>query len=139
MTHIFFKNPHSVCSFPPLSPHLVLECSWLSLLYRKGCVYVCVCVCARMRSEQGLLNMAKLCNLLNCGGLVTKLCPTLVTTWTVACQAPLSIGFSRQEYWCGLPFPSPGDLPDPGIEPRFPVFQADSLPTELQGKPNYRS
>ena len=66
-------------------------------------------------------------------------CPTLVTTWTVACQAPLSIGFSRQEYWCGLPFPSPGDLPDPGIEPRFPVFQADSLPTELQGKPNYRS
>ena len=98
MTHIFFKNPHSVCSFPPLSPHLVLECSWLSLLYRKGCVYVCVCVCARVRSEQGLLNMAKLCNLLNCGGLVTKLCPTLVTTWTVACQAPLSIGFSRQDY-----------------------------------------
>ena len=44
------------------------------------------------------------------------------TPWTVAYQAPLSMGFSRQEYWSGLPFPSPGDLPDPGIEPRSPVF-----------------
>ena len=57
------------------------------------------------------------------------------TLWTVAHQAPLSMGFSRQEYWTGLPFPSPGDLPDPGIEPRSPALQADSLPTELQGKP----
>ena len=45
------------------------------------------------------------------------------------------MGFSRQEYWSGLPFPSPGDLPDPGIEPWSPALQADSLPTELQGKP----
>ena len=44
------------------------------------------------------------------------------------------MGFSRKEYWSGLPFPSPGDLPDPGIEPSSPVLQADSLPTELQGK-----
>ena len=51
-----------------------------------------------------------------CGvGLVDKSCPTLVTQWTVACQAPLSMGFSRQEYWSGLSFPSPGDLSDPGI------------------------
>ena len=50
-------------------------------------------------------------------GLVAKLFPILVTPWTVAFQAPLSMGFSRQEYWSGLPFPSPGDLPDPGIEP----------------------
>ena len=64
------------------------------------------------------------------GGLVTKLCLTLVTPGTVACQAPLSMGFSRQEYWSGLPFPSPEDLPDPGIEPRSPALQADSLPTE---------
>ena len=49
-----------------------------------------------------------------------------VTPWTVAYQAP-SMGFSRQEYWSGLPFPSPGDLPDPGIEPRFPALQADAL------------
>ena len=68
------------------------------------------------------------------GCLVTKSCPTLVTPWTVACQAPLSMGFSRQEYW--LPFPSPGDLPDPGIEPGSPALQADSLLTELQGKPH---
>ena len=53
-----------------------------------------------------------------------------VTPWTVAYQAPPSMGFSRQEYWSGLPFPSPGDLPDPGIEPRSPALRADSLPTE---------
>ena len=65
------------------------------------------------------------------GGLVTKSCSTLVTPWAVAHQAPLSMGFSRQEYWSGLPFPSPGDLPNPGIKPEFPELQADSLPTEL--------
>ena len=53
-----------------------------------------------------------------------------VTPWTVAYQAPPSMGFSRQEYWSGLPFPSPGDLPDPGIEPRSPTLRADSLPSE---------
>ena len=66
---------------------------------------VCVCVCV----------------------LVIKSCPTIVTPWTVAHQAPLSMGFSRQEYWSGLPFPFPGDLPDPGIKPRSPALQADSL------------
>ena len=53
------------------------------------------------------------------------------TPWTVAHQAPLSMGFSRQEYWSGLPFPSPGDLPNPGIELGSPALQADSSPTEL--------
>ena len=72
------------------------------------------------------------------GGLVTKSCTTLVTPWTVAHQTPLSMGFSRQEYWIGLPFPSPGDLPDPGIEPRSPALQAYSLPTELWGKPKVK-
>ena len=71
------------------------------------------------------------------GGLVAKLCLTLVAPWTVAHQAPLSMGFSRQEYWSGLPFPSPGDLPNPGIEPESPAVQADSLPTELWGKPQW--
>ena len=65
------------------------------------------------------------------GGLVAKLYMTLATPWTVACQALLSMGFSRQEYWSGLPFPSPGDLPDPGIEPGSPALQADSLPSEV--------
>ena len=69
------------------------------------------------------------------GGLVSQSCPTLATPWTVALQAPLSMGSSRQEHWSGLPFPSPGDLPNPGIEPGSPALQADSLPTELPGKP----
>ena len=59
-----------------------------------------------------------------------------VTPWTVAHQAPPSMGFSRQEYWSGLPFPSLGDLPNPGIEPRFPVFQADALTSEPPGTTN---
>ena len=50
-------------------------------------------------------------------------------------QAPLSMEFSRQEYWSGLPFPSPGDLPDPGTEPQSPALQADTLPSEPPGKP----
>ena len=57
-----------------------------------------------------------------------------VIPWTVACQAPPSMGFSRQEYWSGVPFPSPGDLPDPGIEPWSPVCQADALTSESPGK-----
>ena len=52
------------------------------------------------------------------------------TRWTVAYQAPPSMGFSRQECWSGLPFPSPGDLPDPGIEPGSPTLQADTLPSK---------
>ena len=57
------------------------------------------------------------------------------TPWTVAYLASLSMGFSRQEYWSGLPFPSPGDLPDPGIEPRSPTLEADALTYEPPGKP----
>ena len=57
------------------------------------------------------------------------------TPWTIAYQAPLSMEFSRQEYWSGLLFPSPGDLPDPGIEPRSPTLQADASPSEPPGKP----
>ena len=57
------------------------------------------------------------------------------TPWTVANQTPPSMGFSRQEYCSGLPFPSPGNLPDPGIEPRSPAFQADTLTSGPPGKP----
>ena len=59
------------------------------------------------------------------------------TSWTVAHQAPLCMGFSREEYWNGLPFPSPGDLSNPGIEPGSPALQADSLPAEPPGKPSH--
>ena len=69
--------------------------------------------------------------------LVAKLCLILVNPWTVAHQAPLFMKLRRQEYWTGLPFPSPGDLPDPGTEPGSPTLQADSLPIELPGKPGH--
>ena len=68
--------------------------------------------------------------------LVTPSCLTLCDLWPVAHQAPLSMGFSSQDYWSGLPFPSPGDLPYPGVELGFPPLQADSLPSESSGKPS---
>ena len=61
------------------------------------------------------------------------------TPWTVAYQAPLSMGFSRQEPWSGLPFPSPGNLPDLGIKPGSPALQADALPSEPPGNPIHYS
>ena len=79
----------------------------------EGCVYVCVC--ARVLSP---FSHVRLC----------------VTLWTVACQAPLYMGFSRREHWSGLPFPSAGDLPDPGIEPRSPALQVVALPSKPPGK-----
>ena len=66
------------------------------------------------------------------GGLVAKSCPT---PWTVALQAPLFMESSRQEHWSGLPFPSAGDLPDPGIEPVSSALKANSLPLSHQGSP----
>ena len=57
-----------------------------------------------------------------------------VTPWTLTRQAPLFMGFSKQEYWSGLPFPPPRGLPNPGIQPRSNALQADSLPSELPGK-----
>ena len=70
--------------------------------------------------------------------LVTKLCLTLCDPWTVAHQVPLSMGFSRQEYWIGLPFPSPGDLLDPGIKPmslESPTLAGGFFTTVPLGKP----
>ena len=81
------------------------------------CVCECVCVCACVH----------VC-MLSCFRLFE-------TLWTLACQASLSMGCSRQEYWSVLPHPPPGDLPDPGLEPRFPTLQADCLPCESTGKP----
>ena len=69
--------------------------------------------------------------------LFAQSCPTLCDPMDVACQDPLSMGFPRQEYWSGLPFPPPGNLPDPGLEPTSPVsptLQVNSLPTEPSGK-----
>ena len=60
------------------------------------------------------------------------------TPWTIAYQTPPSMGFSRQEYWSGLPFPPPGDLPNPGIEPRSLALKADAVTSEPQGSPNIK-
>ena len=68
------------------------------------------------------------------GDLVTKLCLILVTPWTLACQAPLSIRFSGQAYWSGLSFPFPGHLPDPAIQPGPHALQENSFPTDQYGK-----
>ena len=65
---------------------------------------------------------------------VAQSCPTLNDPMACSAQAPPSVGFSRQEYWSGLPFPSPGDLPNPGIEPGSPALQADTLLSEPTGK-----
>ena len=67
--------------------------------------------------------------------LVDQLCLTLCDPMECSCQVPLSMEFSRQEHWSGLPFPSPGDLPNPGMEPRSPALQVVSLPSEPPGKP----
>ena len=93
------------------------------------CVCVCVCLCVCLYIVESMLAYlhAKL----------LKSCLTVIL-WTVACQAPLSTGFSRQEYWSGLPCPPPGDLPNPGMEPTFPAapaLQADFLLLSHQEAP----
>ena len=101
------------------SPEIVSWAFWC-LLFCSSCMYMCVLfinrnrifVCAQSLSPVWLF----------------------ATPWTVAHQAPLPMGFSREEYWSGLPCPSPGHLPNPGIEPRSPALQADSLLSELPGE-----
>ena len=84
-------------------------------------------------SYQGSIVTSKNDNYLHGDGLVAKSCPTLPPNG--AHQAPLSMGFPRQEYWSGLPFPSPEDLPDPGVELTSPALQADSLWLSHLGSP----
>ena len=69
--------------------------------------------------------------------LIAQSCPTLCNLMSSSCQGPLSMEFTRQEYWSGLPFSSPGDLPDPGIKPGSPALQVDALPSQLLMKPQY--
>ena len=82
----------------------------------------------------GRINVVKLSILSNVKSLSHV--RLFVTPWTVAYRAPPSMGFSRQEYWSGVPVPSPEDLPDPGIKPGSPTLQADALPSEPSGKPS---
>ena len=70
-----------------------------------------------------------------CARSVAQLCPTFCNSWTIASQASLSMEFPRQEYWSGLPFPPPGDLPDPGIEPMSPASAGRIFTTKPLGNP----
>ena len=101
-----------------LQKNKIYPSSWISCIHD---IYICVCVCIHGVSEVKSPSRVWL----------------LATPWTVAYQAPLSMEFSRQEYWSGLPFPSPEDLPNPGIEPGSPALQADALPSEPPGKHVY--
>ena len=80
-------------------------------------------------------SIGKLANVVPVTGCCGVVLSSFVTPWTIACQAPLSMEFSSQEYWSGLPFPFPGDLPNPGIEPESSSLQVDSLLSELHEKP----
>ena len=103
---------------------------WWRRMYTKNiCEYMCVCVCTF-----NIIIIFLWACVLNCFSCVQL----FATPWTVACQAPLSMGFSRQKYWRGLPYPSPGDLPNPGIEPaslKYPALAEGSLPLAPPGKP----
>ena len=97
------------------------------------CVCVCVCVCI---VDARVCVCACVCACAHRGCPCVCVCETqsCPIPWTLACQACPSMGFSRQECWSELPFSSPGDLPDPGIEPGSPALQADFLPSEPPGK-----
>ena len=108
MQHLKRLSFHHCMFLPPLSQVNLWHYFWP--LYSVPLTWVCVCMC--------VLSHVQLFEI----------------PWTVACQAPLSVGFPRQGYWSQLPFPSPGSLPDPGIEPRSSALQVDSLPPEPPGK-----
>ena len=102
--------------------------------------YMACCLLKKRKSPKLLYpSILVLCSEMSCNTLKVKVklfshIQLFVTSWTIAYQAPLSMGFSRQEYWSGLPLPSPRNLPDPGIEPGSPTLYADALPTEPPGK-----
>ena len=92
--------------------------------------------------DQSLMNIKYWCNFgMKMKVLVAQSCLTLCNPHglTVTCQAPLFMEFSKLKYWSGLPFPSPGDLPNPGIEPMSPALQVDSLLSEPPGKPSRKT
>ena len=122
----------TLCGMP--SVWRVLDIEWASTLFFDCSVADLQCnVNFRCTAQQ----FSFICIYTYKGKAKSLICVWLfVTPWTEGHQAPLSMGFSRQEYWSGLPFPSPGDLPDPGTEPVSPALQADALLFEPPGKPH---
>ena len=121
--HSFWSEPNNFSQFGWIPIHLATTLITNSNKIAASpsflvCVCVCVCVCA-------------------CRCVCRSVVSDSSTPWTVAHQAPLSMQLSRQDYWNGLPFPSPEDLPNPRIEPRSPSFQVDSLSSKPQGKPPF--
>ena len=116
----------SSCLFSPLPPTFIQVPNLLSLTLTQSFPSHCVVSFIVILL---LLLLLLLLSRFSCG----RLCST---PWATAYQAPPPMGFSRQEYWSGVPLPSPGDLPNPGIKPRSPTLQADALPSEPPGKSN---
>ena len=101
-------------------------------------IYIYIYIYTHTHIHTHIHMCTQICNVYACmkRKSVSHCCAQLfVTPWTVAYQAPPSKEFSREEYWSGLPFPSPGDLPDPGIESGFPALQVDSVLSEPPRKP----
>ena len=109
---------------------------WNQSCHRWFQIMVCILVCHWLNRIHGCFLLGQTIQFSESQVLAAQSFPTLQTLKTVACQAPLSMEFSRQNYWSGYQFPSPGDFPNPGIEPRCLALQADSLPSELPGKPH---
>ena len=110
------------CSFPSRKPTMNLSILKVSLQQRHQTIFFIQSVLSAEKDPEGC-----------CCCFIVKLCLTFCDPWTETHQTPTSLGFSRQEYWSKLPFPSPGDLPKPGIKHGSPTLQADSLLSEPPG------
>ena len=115
----------------------ILTYNMIRFLENRMCVCVCVCRCSVVSNCVNSIIHPNPSSILVCVCLLSCFSHVqlFATLWTVAHQAPLSMGFSSQGYWSGMPFPSPGNLLDPEIKPRPPASQACSLPSEPPGKP----
>ena len=140
LQHSCLENPHGQRSLAGYSPQGLKKpntTEWLNIYTHSGCCGTRQSAPSPARTCQGkITGTGDPCGVLN--SEVKWSCSVVsdsANPWTVAYQDPPSMGFSRQEYWSGLLFPSPGDLPDPGIEPRSPALQADTLLSEPPGKP----
>ena len=135
-----FPQQESSCFFPPNGWSLALTASHAKVVCQRTKIFITELYYWISLLKQGCFIRSLICSRPLCCCLVTKLHLTFATPGTVALQAPLSMAFSRQEYWSGLPFPSPGDLLHPGIEPVSPVslaLAAGFFTTVPPGKPMY--